>query len=100
MTADTRPNHSGSRRLCRRTLLLFLSVLLTLSALLSVGLLPAAAEDAPAAIRPEGDDLFPARRPHLERIVRLGAEHLREPEAVAELDALHRRDAEKRRGKL
>ena len=49
MTADTRPNHSGSRRLCRRTLLLFLSVLLTLSALLSVGLLPAAAEDAPAS---------------------------------------------------
>ena len=41
MTADTRPNHSGSRRLCRRTLLLFLSVLLTLSVLLSVGLLPA-----------------------------------------------------------
>ena len=49
MTADTRPNHSGSRRLCRRTLLLFLSVFLTLSALLSVGLLPAAAEDAPAS---------------------------------------------------
>lgn len=49
MTADTRPNHSGSRRLCRRTLLLFLSVLLILSALLSVGLLPAAAEDAPAS---------------------------------------------------
>ena len=49
MTADTRPNHSGSRRLCRRTLLLFLAVLTALSALLSAGILPAAAEEAPAS---------------------------------------------------
>ena len=45
MTADTRPLHSGSRRLVRRTLLLFLCLILTLSA----ATLPAYAEDAPAS---------------------------------------------------
>ena len=49
MTADTRPVHSGSRRPCRRTLLLFLCLLTTLSALLSAGVLTAAAEDPPAS---------------------------------------------------
>ena len=49
MTADTRPVHSGSRRPCRRTLLLFLCLLTTLSALLSTGVLTAAAEDPPAS---------------------------------------------------
>ena len=49
MTADTRPVHSGSRRHLRRTLLCFLCLTLTLSALLSTGSLTAAAEDAPAS---------------------------------------------------
>ena len=49
MTADTRPCHSGSRRHLRRTLLCFLCLTLTLSALLSTGTLTAAAEDAPAS---------------------------------------------------
>ena len=49
MTADTRPVHSGSRRPCRRTLLLFLCLLTTLSALLSAGVLTAAAEEPPAS---------------------------------------------------
>ena len=49
MTADTRPCHSGSRRHLRRTLLCFLCLTLTLSALLSTGSLTAAAEDAPAS---------------------------------------------------
>ena len=49
MTADTRPCHSGSRRHLRRTLLCFLCLTMTLSALLSVGSLPVAAEDAPAS---------------------------------------------------
>lgn len=49
MTADTRPCHSGSRRHLRRTLLYFLCLTLTLSALLSTGSLTAAAEDAPAS---------------------------------------------------
>ena len=49
MTADTRPLHSGSRRLLRRTLLLFLCLILTLSTLLSVATLPVSAEDAPAS---------------------------------------------------
>ena len=49
MTADTRPVHSGSRRLCRRTLLLFLCLTLTLSAILSVAVLPTYAEEAPAS---------------------------------------------------
>ena len=49
MTADTRPVHSGSRRPCRRTLLLFLCLLTTLSALLSAGVLTAVAEDPPAS---------------------------------------------------
>ena len=49
MTADTRPLHSGSRRLVRRTLLLFLCMILTLSAVLSAATLPAYAEDAPAS---------------------------------------------------
>ena len=49
MTADTRPVHSGSRRPWRRTLLCFLCLTLTLSALLSVGSLTVSAEDAPAS---------------------------------------------------
>ena len=49
MTADTRPVHSGSRRPCRRTLLLFLCLLTTLSAFLSAGVLTAAAEDPPVS---------------------------------------------------
>ena len=49
MTADTRPVHSGSRRLCRRTLLLFLSVILTLTALLPLGSLITSAEEAPVS---------------------------------------------------
>ena len=49
MTADTRPVYSGSRRHLRRTLLCFLCLTLTLSALLSVGSLTVSAEDAPAS---------------------------------------------------
>ena len=49
MTADTRPLHSGSRRLLRRTLLLFLCLILTLSTLMTVAILPTYAEDAPAS---------------------------------------------------
>ena len=49
MTADTRPVHSGSRRPGRRTLLLFLCLTLTLSAILSVAVLPTYAEEAPAS---------------------------------------------------
>lgn len=50
MTVDTRSARSGSRRLSRRTLLLFLSLTLTLSAILSVGTLTVSAvEDAPAS---------------------------------------------------
>ena len=50
MTADTRPARSGSRRPWRRTLLRFLCLLLTLSALLTAASLPAAAtEEAPAS---------------------------------------------------
>ena len=49
MTADTRPVHSGSRRLSRRTLLLLLCLSLTLSSLLSGSVLPASAEETPAS---------------------------------------------------
>lgn len=50
MTADTRPARSGSRRPWRRTLLRFICLALILSALLSVGFLPASAlEEAPAS---------------------------------------------------
>ncbi len=50
MTADHRPVRSGSRRLCRRTLLFILSLTLTLPVLLWRGVLPASAvEDAPAS---------------------------------------------------
>ena len=54
MTADTRPLHSGSRRLVRRTLLLFLCMILTLSAVLSAATLPAYAEDAVAVATARG----------------------------------------------
>lgn len=50
MTADPRPARSGSRRPWRRTLLRFICLALILSALLSVGFLPASAlEEAPAS---------------------------------------------------
>ena len=49
MTDDTRPIHSGSRRPLRRTLLLFLCLILTLSTLMTVAILPASAEEAPAS---------------------------------------------------
>ena len=49
MTDDTRPVHSGSRRLGRRTLLLFLCLTMTLASLLSGWSLTASAEEAPVS---------------------------------------------------
>jgi len=49
MTDDTRPVHSGSRRLWRRTLLLLLCLTMTLASLLSGWSLTASAEEAPVS---------------------------------------------------
>lgn len=49
MTDDTRPVHSGSRRLGRRTLLLLLCLTMTLASLLSGWSLTASAEEAPVS---------------------------------------------------